>query len=262
MSSFRIDRQYVSFVSAEAGSVSLPDEINTAGAAAAAAEKAADPLLRQSAELLAAARRRAEEQAEQILLQARTEADARLQSAEKTAQTLTEEARGSAASIREAARQEGHAEGRRLAKEEADARKRAEAAEFQRLEETLRVQYTSLVDEMQADVIALIINIVKKIINIKLKQEKIFLGLVDSALDQLKQAGSITIHVGSEEYARYFGEEAAERYDLAGRPEITVAEEETFAPGDLVVESEGEMLDYSVGRQIDRIEQAFQAEGS
>ena len=263
MSSFRIDRQYVSFVSAETESVYDGQAGNTdlQNAAAAARAEEREAAIRQSAEILAQARREAEIQAELILKQAQTEADTVIRQARQTADSLIQEADGKVAAIREDARQEGQAAGRQQAEEEATEKKRGEAREFQRLEENLQKKYADLLNEMQESILSLIMDIVKKVINVRLKKEKILLNFVEDALEQLKQAGFVTIHISQADYARYFGEDAAEKYQLPGNTDITVVAEEGYEEGDLLAESEGEVLDYRIGGQLDRIEKAFRQEG-
>lgn len=130
--------------------------------------------------------------------------------------------------------------------------------EIRNLEESLRANYDALVVGIQSEVVALVMEIVRKIINIKLSQsDEVFLGLVQDAMERLKQAGSISIRVCPEDYARYFGHERGIPDLDAGEARIAIVEEPDFSPGDLIVESEGEMLDLSIERQITLIEDAF-----
>lgn len=261
MSSFRIDRQYVSFVSAETDSVLVSDEPDVKETAPPAPRENFDAAIQKGAEILEQARLEANVQGELILKQAQSEADAIIRKAKETAERFIQDADSRASVIQESAKKEGYSEGKRLAAEENTERKRTEAETFQLLEEKLRRNYENLVDGMQEDILALVMDIVRKVIQVKVKEDKVILGFLENALEQLKQAGSLTIHVGLEDYARYFGEEGAEQYRIAENAKITIVEEESYNSGDLLVESEGEVLDYRIGKQLERIESAFQQEG-
>lgn len=260
MSSFRIDRQYVSFVTAETRSVrtagQMPDT-NMFFTDTGAANESEEVMAQHYAEILDRARKEAEEKAALILKRARSEADAIVGQAKRMAGDTMEEARSSAAGIRAEAKQAGYSEGQKTAQMHAQARKKEEKQEFSQLMDQLRSHYSELVEGMREDVISLVIDIVKKIVNFRLNEsDEIFLGLIRDALEQLKQTGTVIIRVGSEDYARYFGTEAGKGIQT-GKAKAAVLEEESYSPGDLIVESEGEILDYSIGRQIERVEKAF-----
>lgn len=258
MSSFRIDRQYVSFVTAEAHPVprpSVPEETGTPE------EALLDEARIKSRRMLEQAEREASEQSRRIIAQAEAQAGETLRSARAEAERLVAGAKAESESICEQARQDGNAKGLRQAEDEAKRRKKTEAEQLYTLTEELRTQYAGLVDSMRPDVLSLVMEIVRKVIHIKLREsDEAFLGMVNDAVERLRQTGTVMIRVGSEDYARYFGGEPADKLQPAGDVKLTVIEEEDYAPGDLVVESEGEVLDLSVDRQLNRIEKALRTE--
>ena len=261
MSSFRIDRQYVSFVTAETRSVFQSGHKSDAMASFTGAGPGvpADEFRRHCAETLERARKQADEQAELMLEQARSDADTIVKNAKKLAEELVGEAQKRAAAIREDAKEAGYSEGQTSARQFAEQTRNKEEKELSRLVSRLKSDYTGLVDSLHGGVVSLTMDIVRKIIGIKLSEsDDVFLDLVNNALEQLKQTGAATIHVSSEDYARYFGAGGSVRL---GKTEAAVAEEEGYLPGDLVVESESEILDFSIGRQIERVEQAFLQKG-
>lgn len=255
MSSFRIDRQYVTFVTAEAHPVprsAAPE------AHASPEETLLDEARSRSQELLEQAEREASERTRQIIAEAEAQAKEKLRSAGAEAEKLLSGAKSEAEKIWEQARRDGNKEGLRQAEAEAGQRKKAEAEQLGALTEELRTQYAGLVDSMRPDVLSLVMEIVRKVIHVKLKEsDEAFLALVNDAIERLRQSGAVMIRVGSEDYTRYFGREPAELLLNAGEAKLTVVEEESYAPGDLVVESEGEVLDLSVDRQLQRIEKAL-----
>lgn len=256
MSSFRIDRQYVSFVTAETKSVPHPQEYSVGTGSSGTDGRTAqeDP---QCVEIMNKARETARREAALLLEQARSEADGILLRAKRQADGMTEEAKSRAAAIREDAKRSGYSEGRKTAEAEAAQRRSEEAGQYAQLVHKLQEDYAGLVDGMREEIIALVINIVKKVIDFKINHsDEIFLGIVNNALEQLKQSKTVIIHVRSEDYQRYFGSDAENGLHL-DKANVSVTEEEGYAPGDLMVESEGEMLDFSIGRQIERVEKAL-----
>jgi flagellar assembly protein FliH len=196
------------------------------------------------------------ERVEILLDQARANAQEITDQAKEQADEIVRQAEDNAAAISEEAKNTGYLEGLKCAEAAAEQRKMEEAAALKRLESQLKDEYDALVGGLDKDVIALVMEIVKKVIGIKLSQsDDIFVGLVSDALERLKQAGSVTIRVSPEDYLRYFGN-GGPGIDT-GDTKLTVVEDESFECGDLIVESEGEVLDLSITRQINQVENAF-----
>ncbi|NLF34884.1 MAG: hypothetical protein GX585_02845 [Clostridiales bacterium] len=251
MSSFRIDRQYVSFVTAETRPV-CPAGRQTGAAAPGTVRQEAAPAAEQ-----------AREEAARILRGANSEAVDMLKKAKELADDVLREAREQARGIREEAKAAGFLEGQEDARARAEAERQEDAGALARLTGQLRGQYSDQVDSLRTGVIALVMDIARKVIDVKLSaSDQVFLALVDSALERLRQKGSAAIRVSEADYRRYFGQEGAARRLRFGQESLLVVEEESYAPGDLVVESDGELLDYSIGRQLGRIEKAFMGEGA
>jgi len=267
MSSFRIDRQYVSFVTAETRPVYATGQLPQTSAYfsstdAVGADEHTQVTQQHYAEIFETIQKEADEKATLILANAVSEADAIVSKAKNEAGEIVDKAKMIAESVLEDARQMGYSEGQKNAEAHADAKKSKDAIELQQLVDKLHKDYADLVDGMRAGIISLVIDIVKKVINFRLNDsEEIFLSIINNAIEQLKQTGEVIIHVGSEDYARYFGKAPAEKNIHAGKAKVIVIEEQGYLPGDLVVESEGEVMDFSVGRQIERIESAFIKEG-
>lgn len=251
MSSFRIERQYVTLVAPDTGLLCGLDEERDLFALG-------EELERCRAEARQEALQSAEREAERLLEEAKAQAQAILDKArEDFLQTALAAERAA-----EARKQEALQEGLRLARQEAEveaeARRGREAAELARMTDKLRADYALLVDALEGDALCLVLDVVKKIIGVKLEEsDEVFLGLVGTALEQLKQTGAVLIRVGPEDYHRYFGDRQAPGAAHFGKTEALVVEEEEFRHGDLVVESEGEVLDFSIDKQLRRLQDAF-----
>ena len=265
MSSFRIDRQYVSFEAAEihpigfsgyklresSADVQSPTPFNV------------EETEKQRQEIIRKAQKEAYEKSQLMLDRARAEAEEVVKKARLLAEEIIAEAEANGKEIKERAEKKGYSQGLKTAEDSANLIKSEEEIELQRMMDKLRGDYSKLVESLHGDVVSLSLEIVKKIIGIKLDStDEIFIDLVKDAIGRLKQTGFITIHVGSDDYARYFGDELPEKYLNTGSAKIAVIEDEDFLPGDLVVESEGEVLDFSIRKQIEKIEKAFMGESS
>jgi flagellar assembly protein FliH len=250
MSSFRIDRQYVSFQTAETQPVfatreaqkpkpEVKSDLETFGGDISKIyDEIYEKLLREHSE-----------QAENILSKASDEARELVEKAKKQSEELLITARSEAEKLEK--------ELRAALDSEMEERLSESGAQLRSLETSLREAYAGLVDSMTGEVVSLVMEIARKVINVKLSQsDEVFMGLVRDALERLKQTGSVVIRVGPEDYARYFGAEGGPEFDT-GEMKVAVQEEPEFKEGDLVVESEGEIIDLSLDRQLDQIEQAF-----
>lgn len=249
MSSFRIDRQYVSFETAETQPVHAANKMQKAETAATNDINAYNgDISKIYNEIYERLQNEHAEQAEYMLSKAADEAQDIVDKAKSHAEKIVNQARSEAEKLRDELVGEMEATSIQI--------KSHAEIEFNNIETKLRNDYSGLVDGMRGNVIALVMEIVKKIIGIKLSQsDEIFMGIIKDALEQLKQTGSVLIRVSPEDYLRYFGNE---RGDLENDEiKITVVEDLNFKSGDLIVESEGEMIDLSINRQIDQIEKAF-----
>lgn len=262
MSSFRIDRQYVSFETAETQPVHATIQVASRKTAAVSQETGglAGDIGKLYEEIYKRLQNENADQAEYILDQARAKAQTIINQAGEQAEDIIRKAKADAEAhaeaIREDAKDQGYREGLALGGAAAEKRKTEEAAQLKMLEGRLKDDYAALVGGLDKDVIALVMEIVKKIIGVKLSQsDDIFVGLVSDAIERLKQAGSVTIRVSPEDYIRYFGK-GCPNIDT-GDMKVTVVEDEGFKCGDLIVESEGEVLDLSITRQIEQVENAF-----
>ncbi|MGI5935669.1 MAG: FliH/SctL family protein [Oscillospiraceae bacterium] len=258
MSSFRIDRQYVTYIPAETQPVHVSGSRSISESVDAELRRRLEAVNFQAKEIIRNARNAAQEKTEQILARARAEAENIEAEARRKAEEIIKEAQDMAGEIREEARMDGYAQGLKAAKAEAEARKAQEAIQLQQLENKLKSQYRELVDSIHEDAVSLIMEVAKKIINVKLEEsDEVFMGLVNDALDRLKETGTVIIHVGSEDYKRYFDNQNPVALSGSADAKVIVVEEESYSPGDLVVESEGEVLNYSIRRQLEKVEKAF-----
>jgi flagellar biosynthesis/type III secretory pathway protein FliH len=250
MSSFRIDRQYVAFETAETQPVFATQKTQIKAEPDSGADTNAAELGRLYSEIYEKLQREHAEQAENMLSKAAEEAKDILDKARRQAEEIVSRAAADAERMKNDLKSE---------MEESAARRRSEAETgILSLEAKLTRDYTALVDGMRGNIAALVMEIVKKIIGVKLAQsDEVFIGMINDALERLKQTGSVLIRVSPEDYVRYFGKERDDLVLTSEEVKITAVEEPNFSQGDLIVESEGELIDLGINRQIDLIEKAF-----
>lgn len=250
MSSFRIDRQYVAFETAETQPVFATNKVQNKITQISETETYTGDVSKLYNEMYEKLQREHAEQAENMLSRAADEAHEIVDKARKQAEEINRQAIADAERMREETAAE-------LEAAAADSKNRAEAT-LSDLETQLKNEYAELVEGMHDKVIALVMDIVKKIISVKLAQtDEVFIGMIKEALERLKQKGSVLIRVSPEDHARYFGKEREDLGFDSDEIKITAVEEPYFEQGDLIVESEGEMLDLCINRQINLIEETF-----
>lgn len=257
MSTFRIDKQYVTIEKAEQKTVHVGVR-STPINGKSGSNNTPRPYY-EAEKLIENITKKAEEKASSIIDEAEKKAGLIISQAEEQAEAIKMEAEKISVEIKKRAQEEGYAAG--ISKAEADIANKLDEdkREFKRLTDKLLQNYSRTIDEARGDIISLVIDITKKILGIKLHEsDKIFMDLVNNAIDELKNSSYIKIHVSPADYERYFGkEQAGEKIKKVTSATISIDEEENFHEGDLVVESEGEVLDLSVFKQLDKIECAF-----
>lgn len=258
MSTFRIDKQYVTIEKAEQKTVHVGAR-STSNSGKLGSNTNNLRTDYDVAKIISDVTKKAEEKALAIIKEAENKASHIISQAEESAEAIKKEAERISTEIKKRAQEEGYEAGKSEA--EADIVKKLEddKREFKRLTDKLLQNYSRTIDEARGDIISLVIDITKKILGIKLNEsDKIFLDLVNNAIDELKNSSYIKIHVSPGDYERYFGkEQAGEKIKKVTSATISIDEEENFHEGDLVVESDGEVLDLSVFKQLDKIECAF-----
>lgn len=255
MSSFKIERHRVRLIPPDMPQVQIQDNDQPARPSEAEIE-------RIYAEVFERLSREHAEQAELILEEAGEKARATIAQAQEQARAILDEAAAQAERIEREAQEKMRAEEERRAAEfkklcEEETRRLQQA--HQALAEELHGRYQALVDEVEEGVVPLVMEIVRKVIGVKLSEsDDVFLGLVRAGIERLRQQGAATIRVSPEDYARYFGQRPGWQSQLeTGDMKLTAMADSGLSPGGLVVDTEFECVDLSIDRQLDEIEKAL-----
>jgi flagellar biosynthesis/type III secretory pathway protein FliH len=189
---------------------------------------------------------------------AEKKAEAILQSAEKKAGEILRRAEEDAAGIRAEADKAGYEDGRRAAEEETRARMGKQVEALQHLIMEAGTARETMVDELEDEIITLVMETAKKVINIELERDDtLFMGLVQNALGKMKREGKVILRVSPEDYASLFSSGSAEFNIDNEHIKATVIEEPQFLKGDCVIDSEGETANAGISSQLRHIEIAF-----
>lgn len=249
MSSFRVERQRVSFLS----QAELVRDAQTKPTEDSESERQLSQAVweKQQAEHEKAYARQmletSRQEAEQIRKQAHQEADRILAEAKKQAQLLLEEEK-----------KRGYAEGRQDAAAAEEQWKAGEADKLCRLAAQLEQTYQTAVDEVQRDAGELAAEIAEKIIGIRLQEsDEAFRNVIAAAAARFRQSDSITVLLGGEDYRRYLG---AHLDELTGKA-MTLEKNDSLGRGDCILESEDQIVDCGVSGQLRRLRGILQESG-
>ncbi|MGE4484059.1 MAG: FliH/SctL family protein [Oscillospiraceae bacterium] len=194
---------------------------------------------------------------------AKKQAEEILSDAKEKARILMEKSHAEAKVIFEEARKAGFDEGAQKAEKEGQERCRREIDGIRNVLEEICSSREAMIDETEDDIIDLVFDISKKVINVQMeKDDKTFIELVRNALGKLKREGKLVVRVSPDEYHRIF---SSGKVELTANKEVLfaeVAEEPYFNRWDCVVESEGETLNAGVDSQLKCIELAFRRKES
>lgn len=126
------------------------------------------------------------------------------------------------------------------------------------IKDYLTLRKNDILKESEADLIELIIDISKKVINQELIQnEDIIISLIRQAMERSTFNDNLTIKVSAEDYAY-----VSERKDIIaslveGVLEIEVIEDRFLKKGDCILDTIGGQVNTSIQHQIEELEKAF-----
>ncbi len=251
MSSFRVERQRVTFFPLEETVVSSHSSDKGSNRDGRAKNKNLPPDQQKCVEEAQECARKMQEdtkrEAEQLLAQARDECTKTVQEAQRQVLALYE---------REKKR--GYQEGLEMAEMEASHRKSRELEEYTRMVQTIRQESERHFTVLRSSVMDLAAEVAEKIINMKLDEsDEAFLNVITGVMTQMRQRDDIAVYVSTEDYHRYFGADNASVIPSGKRSEAAVFEDTSLQKGDCVIETENELIDCGVPGQIERLKQVL-----
>ena len=253
---FRIDKTLISYDRSDTAYTSV-------GAALRPAHRQPGMAVTGEDGLRARARDELEAQLQEKLAETEKIAGALLADAEEKARQIVSCAQAEASGIKEKAEEKGYSDGAQKAEKEMQARFEQQTEVLQNIIMQIGEAREGMIDELEDEIISLVLDTAKKVINIELeKNDKVFVDVIQNALSQIKREGKIVIRVGQDDYARFFSSGSAEFILGNERIRTTVIDEPLYEKGDCVIESEGETVNAGISSQLKYIELAFRSEES
>jgi len=263
---FKIERKFVNLAARQYIQVEArPDE---AGAAGGTPEAAAFDAEQIRAEAHKRAVTEAQERAQDILSEALANANTKalqiISEARDEAAALIVEAREQADAERHAAWQEGFTEGSEEGRHSYDEKLASKLREddemLKRVIEELHNERTNTYDRLEDDVVALAVQIVRKVVNPSGDElGGYFESMITGALRQLNPDGKVAIRVSPQEQERFFPSgSAAFELDSGIIVTASVFKDATLGAGDCIIDTEDSTVNAGLDSQLRYVELAFE----
>jgi len=192
----------------------------------------------------------AKQKCEMMIKEARLEAERLMEEAQA-------EAKKQADAIAEEAWQRGYAEGNEAAAEQ----NRAILAEAERIRNAAIEEYEALMNSMEADMVALVMDVSRKAVAGELAiNRNVIVQLVRDALPNCSNKNGAILKVCPQD-ADYLAEHMSEfQAEVEGADELTIKPDCTLKPGDCIIETQLGCVDAGTSTKLDKIEAAFREE--
>lgn len=203
----------------------------------------------------------AQDDPETMIEDAKHKCDMMIKEAQLEADRLMEEAqaeaRRQADAIAEEAWQRGYAEGNEAAAEQS----RAILAEAEQIRNTAIEEYEAMMNSMEADMVALVLDVCRKAVAGELAINKnVIIQLVRDALPNCSNKNGAVLKVCPED-ADYLAEHISELHaEVEGADELVIKPDCTLKPGDCIIETPLGGVDAGTSTKLDKIEAAFREE--
>jgi len=149
----------------------------------------------------------------------------------------------------------GYDEGLRNVKDEYE----QELNQIRIIRENALVEYKELLEGAEKEVIDLVIDIVKRVINKELTNREILLGIIKDAFDKCLEEKEATLCLSPDDYD-YYSERIGDLKQVAGKViNLHLKKDSSLKPGGCVIETSHGSINASVENKIKKIEEAFKA---
>lgn len=178
----------------------------------------------------------------------------RIADAQKKAEYILTEARRKSEDMRKNAWKDGFEEGKAAAEKEASDFIREQANEARAVFSNLERYKQELYRDLQENVLALSFDIAEKIVNVALqKDDKLYIGIVEKAIENLKSTEKFVLRVGRTEYDKFFRDGAQWLRDETGCMPFEVVCDPQMGEGGCILESGDRMVNAGVKLQLSKI---------
>lgn len=200
---------------------------------------------------------KAGEDAKHMLEDAKGEANGILEAAKAEAERILEQAKKDAAAECDAvlahAREQGYADGKRKAEEEAEKQRQQYVEKKKQLEE----EYQHQIDVLEPQFIETLTGIYEHIFHVELSSyREILVYLIASTLRKIEGVRSFMIHVSADDYP-YVSMEKKQLIAVVSAADsvIEVIEDMTLSKNECLIETESGIFDCGLGTQLEELTQ-------
>ncbi|NIM06545.1 MAG: hypothetical protein GTO55_08960 [Armatimonadetes bacterium] len=156
--------------------------------------------------------------------------------------------------IREAAHEQGLAEGREQAQKELEAKQ----AELAKLEEEIEAERTNFFDRMEPEVTRLAVTVAEKVLARELESRpETVVDLVKNAMKRMRERESLRVKVNPEDLPLVRAARDDLMSEVNGVKKLDLADDRRVGRGGCVIESSNGILDARVKTQLDEIERVI-----
>ncbi len=188
---------------------------------------------------------------EEMLAEARSEADSIIAEANEQAQAILAEAEQNAADTMESAKAEGfnagHDEGYNAGLQEAEALK----AEYQGLIETLENDYQKKLDELEPLLVETLTDIYEHVIHVSFSDSKeVIFHLIQDAVRKVEGNEGFIIHVSKDDYGFVSMQKQELLSGITAADDVEIVEDMTLKSNECFIETGGGIFDCSLETQL------------
>ena len=178
----------------------------------------------------------------------------RIEDAKRKAEFIINEAKRKSEETRRSAWREGYAEGKAAAERETGDFIRELSNEARTIFTNLEKYKQELFRDLKENLLALSFEIAEKIVNVALQRDdKIYIGIVEKAIENLKSTEKFVLRVSRTEYDKFFKDGAQWLRDETGCMPFEVVCDPQMGEGGCILESGDRMVNAGVQLQLSKI---------
>lgn len=134
-----------------------------------------------------------------------------------------------------------------------------ELKDIRSIKENALMEYKELLEGAEEEVLNLIIDIAKRVINKELTNRETLLGIIKDAFEKCLEEKEATLCLSPDDYD-YYSERIGELKQIAGKViNLHLKRDSSLKPGGCVIETSHGSINASVENKIKKIEEAFKA---
>lgn len=178
--------------------------------------------------------------------------------AEKDAENLLREAREQAELFKKRAWEEGYSAGIARGEEDYKSNKDHELGLREAFLRSLEDFKLGLKDELEEGILQLSFDIAEKILNKAIERDdNIFKDIIKASLENIEDDSKVVIRLSSQDYENFFSGPDFSKEDLAKNLEVDILRDDNLKPLDCIIEFDNGIIDAGVSSQLKLIHWAL-----